>query len=122
MFGDQATKQVPFKLNTEGGQIFLSEDGRKPFLTIDYPTAIARCSWAKKDLSHDDWGYNGDPTPEDANNAETFAEFRMNAPEVDTDSHLFTNPFDVKVDIPVGATLRYTTDGTTPTSGHYHQS
>ena len=115
VFGDQATKQVPFKLNTEGGQIFLSEDGRKPFLTIDYPTAIARCSWAKKDLSHDDWGYNGDPTPEDANNAETFAEFRMNAPEVDTDSHLFTNPFDVKVDIPVGATLRYTTDGTTPT-------
>ena len=114
-FGDQATKQVPFKLNTEGGQIFLSEDGRKPFLTIDYPMAIARCSWARKDLNHDDWGYNGDPTPEDINNEDAFAEFRLNAPEVDTDSHLFTNPFDVRVAIPAGATLRYTTDGTTPT-------
>ena len=114
-FGDQAVKQVPFKLNTEGGQIFLSEDGRTAFLTIDYPSAIARCSWARKDLSHDDWSYNGDPTPEAANNSSTFAEFRLNAPEVDTDSRLFTNPFEIKVSIPNGATLRYTTDGTTPT-------
>ena len=114
-YGDQATKQVPFKLSTEGGQIFLSEDGRTPFLTISYPQAIARCSWAKKDLSGDEWGYNGDPTPEAANNESTFADFRMNAPEVDTDSRLFTNPFDVRVTIPTGATLRYTTDGTTPT-------
>ena len=114
-FGDQANKQVPFKLNSEGGQIFLSEDGRKPFLSIDYPTAIARCSWARKDLYHDDWGYNGAPTPEAANNTDTFAEFRLNGPEVDTDSHLFSNPFDVRVTIPAGATLRYTTDGTTPT-------
>lgn len=114
-FGEQATKQVPFKLKTEGGQIFLSEDGRKPFLTLAYPSAIARCSWARKDLSHDDWGYNGDPTPECVNNMNTFAEFRLPAPEVDTDSRLFTNPFDVRVTIPNGATLRYTTDGTTPT-------
>ena len=115
VFGDQATRQVPFKLNTEGGRIFLSEDGRKPFLTIDYPTAIARCSWARMNLTSDEWGYNGDPTPEEANNTETFAEFRMNAPEADTDSHLFTSPFDVRVTVPAGATLRYTTDGTTPT-------
>lgn len=114
-YGSLATKQVPFKLNTEGGQIFLSEDGKKPFLTIAYPTAIARCSWARKDLNHDEWSYNGDPTPEEANNTETFADFRLNAPIVDTDSHLFTQPFDVSVSIPTGATLRYTTDGTTPT-------
>ena len=115
VFGDQAVKQIPFKLNTEGGQIFLSEDGRKPFLTIDYPAAIARCSWARKDLYHDDWGYNGDPTPEASNNTSAFAEFRLNAPEVDTDSHLFVAPFDVRVNIPSGTTLHYTTDGTTPT-------
>lgn len=114
-FGDQAVRQVPFKLNTEGGQIFLSEDGQNPFITIDYPTAIARCSWARKDLTDNEWSYNGDPTPGAANNAATFTEFRLNAPEVDTDSRLFTNPFDVKVSFPQGATLRYTTDGTTPT-------
>ena len=114
-YGDQATKQVPFKLNTEGGQIFLSEDGRTPFLTIEYPMAIARCSWARTNLTDNEWGYNGAPTPEAANNTATFAEFRLNAPEVDTDSRLFTDPFCVKVSIPTGATLRYTTDGTTPT-------
>ena len=114
-FGEQATKQVPFKLNTEGGQIFLSEDGSNPFLTIDYPMAIARCSWARINLTDNKWGYNGDPTPEAENNAATFAEFRLNAPEVDTDSHLFKDPFSINVSIPTGATLRYTTDGTTPT-------
>ena len=114
-FGDQANKQVPFKLDIEGGQIFLSEDGRTPFLTISYPSAIARCSWARKDLSNNEWSYNGAPTPESANNRSTFADFRLNAPEVDTDSRLFTSPFDVKVTIPTGAILRYTTDGTTPT-------
>ena len=114
-FGDLATKQVPFKLNTEGGQIFLSEDGKKAFLTINYPPAIARCSWARTNLADNEWGYNGDPTPEAANNSETFAEFRLNAPEVDTDSRLFTNPFNIRVSIPAGSTLRYTTDGTTPT-------
>ncbi len=114
-YGDQATKQVPFKLNTEGGRIFLSEDGRKPFLTIDYPAAIARCSWARINLTDNEWDYNGDPTPEATNNPATFAEFRLNAPEVDTDSRLFTNPFSIKVRIPSGTTLRYTTDGTTPT-------
>lgn len=114
-FGDHANKQIPFKLDTEGGQIFLSEDGRTPFLTISYPPAIARCSWARKGLSDDEWNYNGAPTPEAANNESTFAEFRLDAPEVDTDSRLFTNPFDVRVTIPTGATLHYTTDGTTPT-------
>ena len=114
-YGDQANRQVPFKLNTEGGRIFLSEDGRTPFLTIDYPTAIARCSWARTNLTGNEWNYNGDPTPEAANNAAAFADFRLNAPEVDTDSRLFTSPFSIKVRIPAGATLRYTTDGTTPT-------
>ena len=114
-YGDQATKQVPFKLNTEGGRVFLSEDGRTPFLTIDYPAAIARCSWARINLTDNEWSYNGDPTPEATNNPATFAEFRLNAPEVDTDSRLFTNPFSINVSIPSGATLRYTKDGTTPT-------
>ena len=115
VFGDQAVKQVPFKLEPEGGRIFLSEDGRKPFITIDYPAAIARCSWARMSLTADYWGYNGDPTPEAPNNMHTFAEFRLDAPKVDTDSHLFTDPFDIRVSIPDRATLRYTTDGTAPT-------
>lgn len=114
-YGEQAKKQVPFKLNTEGGLLYLSEDGRTPFLTISYPAAIARCSWALTDLAGNEWSYNGHPTPEAANDSAAFGEFRMNAPLADTDSRLFTEPFDVSVSIPSGAILRYTTDGTTPT-------
>ncbi len=114
-YGEQAKRQVPFKLQTEGGQLYLSEDGHTPFMTITYPAAIARCSWARTDLTGNEWSYNGCPTPEAANNTAAFAEFRLNAPEADTDSRLFTEPFSVRVSIPSGATLRYTTDGTTPT-------
>jgi hypothetical protein len=37
------------------------------------------------------------------------------SPVVDCDSRLFTSGFDVHVQIPAGTTLRYTTDGSTPT-------
>lgn len=113
-YGPTANRQVPFKLNTEGGTLYLSQDGVNPFLTVSYPAAITRCSWARKNLIGDEWGYNGDPTPA-APNADCFATERLLAPVVDTDSRLFTSPFSVNVEIPAGATLRYTLDGTTPT-------
>lgn len=113
-YGSTARKQVGFKLNTEGGSIYLSEDGKTPFMRVDYPAAIARCSWARKSPGSEEWGYNGSPTPGAANTAH-FAEVRLDAPVPDTDSKLFSSSFRFSVEIPEGATLRFTTDGTAPT-------
>lgn len=114
-YGITANKQVNFKLNTEGGTVYLSADGVTAFASVTYPAAIARCSYARKSLTSDEWEYNGEPTPEAAN-ANAFATARLEAPVVDTDSRLFDSPFSVRVKIPQGTTLRYTKDGTAPTA------
>lgn len=113
-YGPGAKYQVPFKLQADGGTLYLSEDGKTPFLTLDYPAAIARCSWARKGVESDEWGYNGTPTPAAANSSD-FATERLPEPEVDIPSQTFDDMLRMEVTIPAGCTLRYTMDGSTPT-------
>ena len=63
----------------------------------------------------DTWGMTATPTPGASNATAVFSAEQLAAPVVDTDSRLFTLPFTIHVDIPAGATLRYTLDGTLPT-------
>ena len=115
-FGDTAYKQVRFKLQNDGGTLYLFDATGKLMASANYPELITRCSWARKQDGGSEWSWTGEPTPEASNNGSDFAEFRLEAPEVDTDSHLFTDPFTVQVSIPEGTTLRYTTNGTTPSA------
>ena len=117
-FGDTAWRQVRFKLQNDGGTLYLFDTDGKLLTSADYPGLIPRCSWARKRDGGKEWGWTGEPTLGTSNNGSDFAEFRLEAPEVDTDSRLFTDPFTVQVAIPDGATLRYTTDGTPPTVAH----
>ena len=115
-FGDTAYKQVRFKLKNDGGTLYLFDTEGKLLAFADYPELITRCSWARKQDGGKEWGWTGEPTLAASNNDSDFADFRLEAPLVDTDSHLFTDPFTVQVNIPEGTTLRYTTNGTTPSS------
>lgn len=114
VYGDKARLQVPFKLNRDGGNVYIS-DADGTFMTISYPEAISRCSWARKRIDADEWGYNGIPTPAASNSDNGYATTRLEAPVVNTDSRFITGSISVKATIPSGATLRYTTDGSTPT-------
>ena len=113
-YGPDATKQVRFKLDRKGGTLYLSRNGREVGLSITYPASVPRCSYARVSLEADEWQYCGLPTP-GAPNAGHYAQECLPAPEIDCDSRLFTSGFDVHVQIPSGTTLRYTTDGSTPT-------
>ena len=113
-YGSDASKQVRFKLNRKGGTLYLSKNGKDVDLTFSYPESVPRCSFARIRLDSDEWQYCGMPTPEKANEG-VFAQESLPVPEVDCDSRLFTSGFDVYVQIPSGTTLRYTTDGSTPT-------
>lgn len=113
-FGDTAFKQVRFKLENGGGNLYLYDQSGTLLTSADYPGCITRCSWARTQDGGEEWGWTGEPTLASSNNRSNFADFRLDAPEIDTDSRLFTEPFTVQVSIPEGATLRYTINGTTP--------
>ncbi len=120
-YGSDASRQVAFKLNRKGGKLYLSHSGTDKDLSLDYPPSVPRCSFARVSLDADVWQYSGQPTPGEAN-AGPFAEDILPAPTVSCDSQLFTEAFSVRVDIPEGTTLRYTTDGSTPTLRNGHTS
>lgn len=119
---------VNFKLDADGGILYISNEAGEILLSQIYPPAISRTSYARKVDGKDEWGYTSHPSPGASNRNSTFATERMPAPVVSTDSRLFTQPFDFTVDIPAGATLKYTTDGIAPgenngtisTDGKFH--
>ena len=113
-YGPDAARQVSFKLNRKGGTIYLSRNGKDVDLSCTYSESVPRCSYARVRLEADEWQYCGVPTP-GLPNVGHYAQECLSAPEVDCDSRLFTSAFDVHVQIPSGTTLRYTTDGSTPT-------
>ena len=108
--------QLDMKLDVEGGTLYLSDSNGKLIVSQDYPPAVARCSYARKSLSGTEWGWSSTPTPEASNDGMTYAGTRLAAPEVDQPTQIFSNKLTVCVNIPVGATLRYTTDGSAPTA------
>ena len=107
-------RQVSFKLDCDGGILYISNEQGTPIAVQSYPAAISRTSYARTTDGGSTWGVTALPSPGRSNSASTFASQRLDPPVVDTPSRLFTSSLTVKVDIPVGTTLRYTTDGTAP--------
>ena len=114
-YSDQAYQQVNFKLQYEGGRINISDREGNLLASQDYPLAIQRCSYARTTDGGDTWLWTAQPSPENTNNDSNYASAQLAMPVVDKDATVFSSPFTVNVSIPEGATLRYTTDGSTPT-------
>ena len=111
---DLKSNQAPFKLDCDGGTIYLSDKNGTLITKQSYPEALSRTSWARKTDGGEEWGWTADYTPGMSNATAKFAEKRLAAPVVDKGSTLFKNNIKVKVDIPEGAHLMYTTDGSLP--------
>lgn len=106
---------IDMKLNCEGGVLYLSDYEGNVLASQDYPQAVMRTSYARRVDGGDTWGYTANPTPGSNNNLSAFASDQLPIPAVDKNGCVYTAPFQVNVTIPVGTTLRYTTDGSTPT-------
>ncbi len=109
------SNQAPFKLDCDGGTVFLSDKNGDLITKQKYPEAMSRTAYARKTDGGDEWGWTATPTPEATNTTAVYAKERLNAPVVDKGSQLFKSSLSIKVDIPEGTTLRYTTDGSVPT-------
>ena len=107
--------QATFKLSMGGGSLYISNANGDILAEATYPESMERISYARTTDGGDTWGLTATPTPGASNSMAEFATKQLETPTVDTDSRLFTNPFEVHVTIPAGATLRYTKDGTLPT-------
>jgi len=115
LYSSNANKQVGFKLDPDGGAIYISDPEGNLLLEQSYPPSIPRVSYARTTDGGDEWRYTSTPTPSASNAKSVFADERLEAPKVDRDATVFSEAFTVHVDFPEGATLRYTTDGSTPT-------
>ena len=113
---DIKTSQAPFKLDCDGGNIYLSDKNGTLITSEKYPAALSRTAYARTTDGGDEWGLTANSTPGESNASAKFAAERLDAPVVSQGSTLFKNSLNVKVEIPEGATLMYTTDGSLPVS------
>ena len=109
------TNQATFKLDMDGGELYISNAKGEILAEVSYPEGMERVSYARTSDGGDTWALTDTPTPGASNSTAEFAAQQLAAPTVDTDSRLFSSPFDIQVDIPGGTTLRYTQDGSLPT-------
>jgi len=121
--------EVSFKLDCDGGTIYLSDSNGNLILSQEYPAGIGRTSYARTTDGGEEWGITPTPTPGKTNATSTFATEQLKAPKPDITGCMFTVPFSVNVGINDQQTLRYTTDGSTPTEssaisddGHFEVS
>ena len=107
--------QINFKIKPQGDTLYISDKNGQLIITQICPKAIARASFARKTDGGDEWGWTYTPTQGNSNAGSIFAEEQLEAPHVDRAGTVYHKSFVVHVDIPEGATLRYTTDGSVPT-------
>ncbi len=108
--------QAPFKLDCDGGTIYLSDSDGQLIVSQDYPEAMSRTAYARKTDGSGEWGWTATATPGATNATAVFADNRLPEPIVDQGSQLFKGNLNIKVEIPAGSTLMYTTDGSIPAS------
>jgi len=114
-YSSNSNKQIDFKLDADGDTIYISDRNGKPIIIQPYPKCVSRVSYARTLDGGDEWSYTSTPTPDATNAGSTFANEQIAAPVVDRGGTVYNKSFDIHVDIPEGAILRYTTDGSTPT-------
>ena len=113
---DILSTHAPFKLDCDGGTICLSDRQGNLVVRQDYPSCLSRVSYARTTDGGEEWGWTADVTPGASNASAHFANTCLDPPTVSVGSCLFDKLFNVNVDIPDGAILMYTTDGSLPMS------
>ena len=113
---DLNRSQAPFKLTCDGSTIFLSDKNGELITSQNYPEAMSRTAYARKTDGGEEWGWTSTPTPGASNASAIFADKRLDPPVVSHGSQLFNGSLTIQVEIPEGTTLRFTTDGSVPTT------
>ena len=60
------SNQAPFKLDCDGGTIYLSDNNGELVTSQDYPEALSRTAYARKTDGGEEWGWTAMATPADS--------------------------------------------------------
>ena len=60
---DIKSNQAPFKLNCDGGSIFLSDQNGQLITSMQYPEAKSRTAYARTTDGGEEWGWTATPPP-----------------------------------------------------------
>ena len=109
-----STQTIDMKLDCDGGKLYLSDAQGNLVTSLEYPEAVSRCSWARTRDGGDAWNYCANPSPGKTNAGRKYASKRLEAPEIDTPSQVFSSTrISWKVTIPEAAPC-----ATPPTAAH----
>lgn len=114
--------QVPFKLDIKGGTISICNASGTVLAQQTYPAAVHRVSYARTADAGNTWSQTGTPSPEASNVGSAWGTEQLAAPEVNTNGCFFTTNVSFSVAVPAGATLVYTTNGSTPVKNQSQSS
>lgn len=113
-YSNDAAKQIPFKLDADGGIIEFLDDNNSVIDAIEYPASISRCSWMREKDGANDFAWTSEPSPNASNDTCIVSNERLQSPEISTTGGVFTDSYHFTVKIPEGCILYYTTDGSAP--------
>ncbi|MBR4728847.1 MAG: lamin tail domain-containing protein, partial [Prevotella sp.] len=74
------SNQAPFRLDCDGGTVYLSDSNWELVTSLTYPQTISRTAWARKQDGGEEWGWTAQATPGATNATATFADKRLPAP------------------------------------------
>ena len=114
---DYCLNQIEFSMDYDSGHVYLFNPSGSEICSVEYQTIPARISYARTTDGGDSWSMTGYPTPGATNTTSKFASTQLTAPKVNTDSRIYTGQMSFNVDVPQGATLYYTLNGSTPAPG-----
>ena len=113
---EQLNTNATFKLDMDGGTLYLSGSDGELITSLSYPAGIRHASYARTTDGGSTWSWTNYPTPGTTNDdAEEYCSTQLSAPEVDQPSQLFSGSLQVCISMPSNGSLVYTTDGSLPT-------
>ncbi|MBQ9264518.1 MAG: CotH kinase family protein [Clostridia bacterium] len=113
--GSKSTFYANFKLSSSGDQVFLTDkDGVTPITSLDIPQQYSNVSWGIP-LGGSEYHFFANATP-GKKNAKSGYEYRVALPKILTAGGFYDAAVTVQAQAAEGAALRYTVDGSTPTS------
>lgn len=110
---DQDQRQVNFKLDCDGGALYLLDDKKKIIDLIEYGAAYALTSYARECDGDVLWSTTITPTPGRSNNNIQFSTKRTAMPQTNMQPGVYSENISLKLS--GNGTIRYTTDGSEPT-------